>query len=179
MRTRILPDPREIETRNKHDQRSDRPPLQDDRLRLRRDIPGKVLESGQPLFIHDNFAERTLPHNAEEGLLAISSLIAVPFLVGGKVHAVLLVAKNKPGTLFTDMDYIHMQTFADYAGLMLDHMIQYIEVLEKRETATGTSPSPRTSSSGWCRGPTPSSRARGSAPSPTGPGASPATTTTT
>lgn len=97
-------------------------------------IPGKVLESSEPIFIHDNCAEKALPMNAEEGTQLISSLIAVPFHVGGKVFAVLLVSKTKKNSLFTDMDFIHMQTFADYAALMLDNMIQYIQILEKRET---------------------------------------------
>lgn len=97
-------------------------------------MPGRILESGESLFVRDNYEAKDLPFNAEEGSFSISSLIAVPFLVGGKVFAVLMVAKTGKGALFTDMDFIHMQTFADYAALMLDNMIQYIEILEKRET---------------------------------------------
>ncbi len=97
-------------------------------------VPGRVLESGEALFIHDNFESKELPDNAGDGAPAIASLIAVPLHIGGKVFAVLMVAKTKPESLFTDMDFIHMQTFADYAALMLDNMMQYIQILEKRET---------------------------------------------
>ena len=96
-------------------------------------LPGSLLATSSSVFIKNNAESKDLPFNTAEDELFISSLIAIPLIISGKIIGAILVIKTKKDDSFTSMDYIHLNTFADYAALMIDNMQRYIEILEKRE----------------------------------------------
>jgi phosphoserine phosphatase RsbU/P len=97
-------------------------------------IIGRSVEKGENIFIRDALLEDELKQNHEEGsLLYISSIMAVPLIVSGRVVGTLVLAKTKPGEKFNDIDYNHIRTFSDYAALTIDNIYNYHDLIEKSE----------------------------------------------
>jgi sigma-B regulation protein RsbU (phosphoserine phosphatase) len=94
---------------------------------------GSVVESAEPLLIRNTFGDRRLSANSAEDILYISSFIAIPLIVGNRVLGVLSTLKRAENQVFSDREFEHLKTFADYASITLDSLLTYLEVLEKRE----------------------------------------------
>jgi len=103
---------------------------------LDRHVVGKAVESACPVFI------RSLsdPHNGDidfhrdkDDPLYIHSLIITPLRISHRLLGVIIITKQKDGEQFTDLDFTHMQTFADYAALTIDNIFNYEELIEKKE----------------------------------------------
>jgi sigma-B regulation protein RsbU (phosphoserine phosphatase) len=94
---------------------------------------GSVVESAEPLFIRNTLNDKRMSANSAEDILFISSFIAIPLIVGNRVLGVLSTLKRAENQVFSDREYEHLKTFADYASITLDSLLTYLEVLEKRE----------------------------------------------
>jgi len=102
-------------------------------LPLDHPIFGPPFAGGEPVFIHDSSADERLAGNRTEGLLYVSSLIAVPFMQAERVAGVLSIVSTRPDHRFTDLDLTNLRTFAEFAALTIDNFNKYVELIEKRE----------------------------------------------
>ncbi len=86
------------------------------------------------LFIPDTVSDSRFAANTErEDLSYVSSFVALPLVHGPRVLGVLALVKRRPGVRFSERDFEHLQTFADYATLAIETVATYLELLEKRE----------------------------------------------
>ncbi|MFW5711452.1 MAG: PP2C family protein-serine/threonine phosphatase, partial [Spirochaetota bacterium] len=72
-------------------------------------------------------------HREKDDPLYIESLIVSPLMISQRVLGTIVMTKKAEGDSFTDLDFTHMQTFADYAALTIDNIFNYEELIEKRE----------------------------------------------
>ncbi len=68
-----------------------------------------------------------------DGLKSVSSMLAVPLVVEGRVFGIMIALKIGQGELFSDLGITRFQTFAEYASLSIDNHLKYNELIEKRE----------------------------------------------
>lgn len=68
-----------------------------------------------------------------ENPLCIESLIISPLLISHRVLGAIVTVKGPSDGNFTDLDFTHIQTFADYAALTIDNLYNTTELIEKRE----------------------------------------------
>ncbi len=59
--------------------------------------------------------------------------IAFPLRVASKFFGFIIFLKTEKDTYFTDLDFIHFNSFARYASLILDNFTTYRELLKKGE----------------------------------------------
>ncbi len=86
------------------------------------------------VFIPDTLSDSRFAANTNrEDLSYISSFVALPLTHGPRVLGVLALLKRRPGVRFSERDFEHLQTFADYATLAIETVATYLELLEKRE----------------------------------------------
>ena len=69
----------------------------------------------------------------QEDPLCIESLIIVPLMIARRLLGAIVITKRPSNGTFTDMDFTHMQTFADYAALTIDNLYNTEELIERRE----------------------------------------------
>lgn len=107
------------------------------RIAVGEGVLGRVIERAEPLFLRDEKAweEASRSDRVIEGVEAPGSLIITPLTISHRIlGAVVLTRKGgAAGSGFTDLDFTHMQTFADYAALTIDNLFSYEELIEKRE----------------------------------------------
>ncbi|MCK5199754.1 MAG: SpoIIE family protein phosphatase, partial [Spirochaetales bacterium] len=84
-----------------------------------------IIKSGEMVFI-----KNTDNRNEIKG---VSSFIAVPVNVSGIFSGMLMIYKKGGNNYFSDIDFTHLKSFADYAVITIDNVYKYIEILEKRE----------------------------------------------
>ena len=96
-------------------------------------VLGSVVKNAEPLLIRNTPGDQRLEANGAEDILYISSFIAIPLIVGNRVLGVLSILKRAENQVFSDREFEHIKTFADYASITLDSLLTYLEVLEKRE----------------------------------------------
>lgn len=99
--------------------------------------------AGEPLLIDESMGEELKQVIAEgqtkfvraqeDGTNMRGSHIALPLMVRGKHLGVLLIVRGPGKKGLTDLDFTNLNTFAEYAALLLDNFYKYSELLEKRE----------------------------------------------
>jgi serine phosphatase RsbU (regulator of sigma subunit)/HAMP domain-containing protein len=97
---------------------------------------GQAVQSVRPLFIRsfENLSDGTPGyHRDKDDPLYIHSLIITPLKISQRVLGAIVIQKQRYQDPFTDLDYTHMQTFADYAALTIDNIFNYEELIEKKE----------------------------------------------
>jgi sigma-B regulation protein RsbU (phosphoserine phosphatase) len=94
---------------------------------------GEAVREGRPIFIRDARQDERLKWNLEDDIMFISSLIAIPLVVGKRVLGVLSILKRAQNRFFEERDFEHLNTFAEFASITIDNIYTYLEVLEKRE----------------------------------------------
>jgi sigma-B regulation protein RsbU (phosphoserine phosphatase) len=94
---------------------------------------GEAVREGRPIFIRDARQDERLRWNLEDDIMFISSLIAIPLVVGNRVLGVLSILKRAQNRFFEERDFEHLNTFAEFASITIDNIYTYLEVLEKRE----------------------------------------------
>lgn len=96
-------------------------------------ILGEVAQSGEAILVKDSYKDERLSQNSQNDALFISSLIAIPLVVGNKILGVLSVISKDRTKRFDDSDFEHIQTFGDYTSLTIDNLMTYMELLDKKE----------------------------------------------
>jgi len=95
---------------------------------------GKATQNAEALFIRSSSEEEQLEvQRSPDDPLYIESLIVSPLTISNRILGTIVITKNSPGERFTDLDFTHMRTFADYAALTIDNIFNYEELIEKRE----------------------------------------------
>ncbi|MFW5775976.1 MAG: PP2C family protein-serine/threonine phosphatase [Spirochaetota bacterium] len=94
---------------------------------------GEATQEGSAILVSNVAEDDRFSANHGTGVLYISSFMALPLIIGGRVLGVVGLTRDQPDFLFTESDLDHAQTFADYAALTIDILFTYIEVMEKRE----------------------------------------------
>ena len=100
-------------------------------LRLGETVIGKSIAEKQPLFLRD--AREEFGDIPVDDPLYLSSLIIVPLSLPERLLGAVAIAKSGSEAFFSDLDFTHMRTFADYAALTIDSMYNYAEMIERRE----------------------------------------------
>lgn len=96
-------------------------------------VLGECLTSVSPIFVRNAYDDPRFASNRDSELLSIGSFVALPLIVGDRVLGVLSMIRRRRGDLFTEAEFDHMKTFADYAGLAIDILFTSLELLEKQE----------------------------------------------
>jgi sigma-B regulation protein RsbU (phosphoserine phosphatase) len=96
-------------------------------------VLGQAVKSGLAVMIRDCREDPRMQQNSRDDILFVSSLLAIPLVVGDRVLGVISALKRAEGQHFSDEDFQHLKTFADYASITIDNLYTYLEVLEKRE----------------------------------------------
>ncbi len=93
-----------------------------------------AVSSAEPVFVRDATA-RECEHFPSDFAdpRHIESAIISPLTVSNRVLGTVIIQKKNSGTKLTDLDYTHMQTFADYAALTIESIFSYEELIEQRE----------------------------------------------
>jgi sigma-B regulation protein RsbU (phosphoserine phosphatase) len=96
-------------------------------------VLGDAVKSGLAVMIRDCREDPRMKQNAKDDILYVSSLVAIPLVVGNRVLGVISALKRAANQYFADEDFQHLKTFADYASITIDNLYTYLEVLEKRQ----------------------------------------------
>ncbi len=95
---------------------------------------GQAVQDRVAIYVADTTADPRFRANSDrDDLLFISSFVALPLVIGERVRGVLALVKRRPGIRFSERDFEHLRTFADYAALTIELVATYLELLEKRE----------------------------------------------
>jgi len=100
---------------------------------LGQSVLGEAVKGGLAILIPDCGKDPRMQQNSKDDILFVSSLIAIPLVVGNRVLGVISALKRATNQNFTDEDFQHLKTFADYASITIDNLYTYLEVLEKRQ----------------------------------------------
>ncbi|HUI71844.1 MAG TPA: GAF domain-containing SpoIIE family protein phosphatase [Spirochaetia bacterium] len=96
-------------------------------------VLGESVKTGLAIMIRDCREDPRMEQNSKDDILFVSSLLAIPLVVGDRVLGVISALKRAANQHFTDEDFQHLKTFADYASITIDNLYTYVEVLEKRQ----------------------------------------------
>jgi sigma-B regulation protein RsbU (phosphoserine phosphatase) len=96
-------------------------------------VLGEAVKSGLAIMIRDCREDPRMQQNSRDDILFVSSLVAIPLVVGDRVLGVISALKRASNQYFADEDFQHLKTFADYASITIDNLYTYLEVLEKRQ----------------------------------------------
>ncbi|MFP4363665.1 MAG: PP2C family protein-serine/threonine phosphatase [Spirochaetia bacterium] len=102
-------------------------------IKLGDTILGEAAKEGLPIYVRDTKEDERMKHNTREDICFVSSIIVIPLLVKKKILGVLAVIRSKPKKFFSENDFTHLKTFAEYASLTIDNLLTYMEILEKQE----------------------------------------------
>ena len=67
------------------------------------------------------------------GFCKISSMLAVPLVVEGRVFGIIVAVKSSVGEYFSDLGVTRLTSFAEYTSLSIDNFLKYTELIERRE----------------------------------------------
>ncbi len=102
-------------------------------IKIGETILGEVAKSGQPIFIRNTLQDPRMKQNTQNDTLYVSSIIVLPLLVSKRIIGVLSILRRDRTKLFTETDFDHVKTFANYSSLTIDFLMTYLELIEKRE----------------------------------------------
>lgn len=97
---------------------------------------GTAVKEAKPLFIRSTATLEEEEYDFgrhRQDPLCVESLIISPLMISQRVLGAIVIAKRPFAGSFTDLDFTHMQTFADYAALTIDNLYNTEELIEKRE----------------------------------------------
>lgn len=100
-------------------------------IKLGETIIGEAITENQAKFVRDSSS--AWDRLSQNDPLHIESLIVAPLALPGRIIGAVVVAKSNSGSRFSDLDFTHMRTFADYAALTIDSIYNYSELIERRE----------------------------------------------
>lgn len=82
---------------------------------------GSVIRSNEIIFIKDTESDRLSKELSYKIKNLVYSMIIIPLIVSNQTIGVLSIMKLKENDTLTDLDYIHIKSFAEYAGLAIDN----------------------------------------------------------
>lgn len=102
-------------------------------IKIGENIIGKAVADNAAVFIKNTESDERLEEDNldKESVQYISSLIAVPLVISNRVIGAISVVKTEENAYFTDLDFNHMQSFADYATLTIGNLVKYIQLMER------------------------------------------------
>ena len=94
-------------------------------------IIGESAAHNKPIMIRDIKAKKGIDwKRSEDDPLHLSSIIVVPLKVGTTVIGVLTVTSDISNSLFTDLEYVNLQSLAEIAAISLESIYKYSELLD-------------------------------------------------
>lgn len=96
-------------------------------------ILGQAAATGEAVFIRNTAEDERMTQNTKRDAIFIQSIIVVPLIVANRVLGVLAVSRREEGSFFTQDDFEHISTFAEYTSLTINNLFIYMELLEKQE----------------------------------------------
>ena len=102
-------------------------------IKLGETILGEVAQTGKPIFIRNTQQDERMKQNTQNDTLFVSSIIVLPLIVSKRIIGVISILKRERNQFFSETDYDHITTFANYASLTIDFIMTYLELIEKRE----------------------------------------------
>jgi sigma-B regulation protein RsbU (phosphoserine phosphatase) len=102
-------------------------------IKIGETILGEVAKTGKPIFIRDTLKDDRMKQNTQNDTLFVSSIIVLPLIVSKRIMGVIALLRRDRTKVFTETDYDHVKTFANYSSLTLDFLFTYLELIEKRE----------------------------------------------
>ncbi len=102
-------------------------------IKIGETILGEVAKTGKPIFIRNTLQDERMKQNTQNDTLFVSSIIILPLIVSKRIMGVIALLRRDRLKLFTETDYDHVKTFANYSSLTLDFLFTYLELIEKRE----------------------------------------------
>lgn len=102
-------------------------------IKIGETIIGEVAKTGKPIFIKNTQQDDRMKQNVQNDTLFVSSIIVLPLIVAKRIIGVITILKRERNQFFSETDYDHITTFANYASLTIDFIMTYMELIEKRE----------------------------------------------
>lgn len=102
-------------------------------IKLGSTILGEAALEGKPIYIRNSEEDSRLEQNTKNDPLYISSAIVMPLIVSNKILGVMGVINRNRKKVFSESDFEHISTFADYTSLTIDNLFTYMELIEKQE----------------------------------------------
>jgi phosphoserine phosphatase RsbU/P len=102
-------------------------------IKLGDTVLGEVGKTGKPIFIRNSYNDERLKYNTKNDICYIGSLIVVPLIIKDKIIGVISIMRKDSGKPFSESDFTHIKTFADYTSISLNNLFVYMELLEKRD----------------------------------------------
>ncbi len=102
-------------------------------VRIGETILGEAVKTGEAIYLKDATEDERMKYNREDNILFVSSIIVIPLIVSGRVLGVISAVKRVKNQYFSEADFEHLRTFAEYASITIDSIYTYMEILEKRE----------------------------------------------
>ncbi len=102
-------------------------------IKIGETILGEAVKTGEAIYLRDATQDERMKYNKEDNILFVSSIIVIPLIVSGRVLGVISAVKRVRNQFFSETDFVHLKTFAEYASITIDSIYTYMEILEKRE----------------------------------------------
>ncbi|MBN2875202.1 MAG: SpoIIE family protein phosphatase [Spirochaetales bacterium] len=100
-------------------------------FRLGENVLGEVARTGKNIYEPDAATTDRAAGNGDEDFLRLSSLMAVPLMVEEKIIGVAAVAKNEPGSQFSEADFDRFKLLANFGTLAVSNFFSFLEANER------------------------------------------------
>ena len=102
-------------------------------FKLGETLLGEIAKTGKPVFVPQAEGDSRVSVNGVEDFLRIGSLIAVPLLVEERVIGVLAVERLPGSQPFTEIQFDHSKTLANFGALQISNFFSFQEARERSE----------------------------------------------
>lgn len=103
------------------------------RIPLPETVLGECADTKQPIFIRETSGDERMKYNHSEDAMYVSSFIAVPIVSDDKVLGVISIVMRRNDRLFSEQDFDHLNTFAEYTAITMNNLFTYLALLEKQQ----------------------------------------------
>ncbi|OHD18046.1 MAG: hypothetical protein A2004_06880 [Spirochaetes bacterium GWC1_61_12] len=100
-------------------------------LSLEETLFGEIARTGTDLFIPDARNDERIFRNGDEEYLYLASFMAVPLMVEDRIIGLAAVARNQPGSFFSESEFDRYKLLANFGTLALSHFFSFLEAKER------------------------------------------------
>ncbi len=100
---------------------------------IRETVLGEVVRRREGVFIPEPARDQRLARVIKDPVCYVSSFLAVPILLEGRLYGVASVVRRQNDHPFNRTDFDHAMVLGEYASVTLANLLNYIEVLEKQQ----------------------------------------------